>query len=376
MSPNSIDQPLHQGRSAERTPSDAELRGFPASDADIRNGQASQTGRWPRLVMVLLITAVVTWTAGAIYTVKGNPEIRFFKAAAEIKRAWGERMTAEHGSKVIFFGGSSCAFAVDPERLLTRHAMPAVNCGLGAGMGLRVLTRFALSQVADGDTLIMAMEPTILKQPMEDTMLGAQISYALHHPEWLAQGESIDSRTGVPWISSALMLRPGGYHVFTLLGKALSRKPLYRYQASDLNVAGWEQTTVRMALPLWPPEDQPIPEPVRNYLLSLRQWCDVHHVRIVYSLPWTYTDEEHRAELRRNNLRFLRQVVTIVPILQDSRLGLDTVREHFADTVWHLDGIAAQTRTDELADQIKSWKVWSAADLFALSEASVSGTNK
>ena len=352
---------------------DDQLQALPAP-----GGPPSQTGRWPRSVVLLLITAVITWTAGAVYTLKGNPEIRFFKAGAETKRAWGEKMTAEHGSKVVFFGGSSCSFAVDPERLLTRHAMPAVNGGLGAGMGLRVLTRFALSQVADGDTLIVAMEPPILREPMQDTMLGVQISYALHHPEWLAQGESVDSRTGVPWVSSALMLRPGGYHVFTLLGKALSGKPLYRYHASDLNVGGWEQTTVRMTLPPWTDEDtdKPIPGQVRNYLLSLRQWCDVHHVRIVYSLPWTYTDDEHRAELRRNNLSFLRQVATIVPVLQDSRLGVDTTRDHFADTAWHLDGVAAQTRTDELADQIKSWKVWSAPDLVALSEASVSRTSK
>jgi hypothetical protein len=365
MSRSSIDQPSPPVRSTEPSRSADGPRPSPATGIQVPNPPEAENCPWPRVGLLLLITAVVTWSAGAVYSLKGNPEIRFFKAAAQIKQVWAQKITTEHGAKVVFFGGSSCTFSVDPERLLKRHSLPAVNAGLGAGMGLRVLTRFALAQVADGDTLIMAMEPTILKEPIEDTMLGAQISYALHHPEWLARGRSVDSSTDVPWVSSALMLRPGGYHVFTLLGKALSRKPLYRYHASDFNTAGWQQTVVRIPLLPWTAEDQPISDPVRNYLVALRQWCEAHHVKIAYSLPWTYTDQEHQAELRRNNLRFLRQVATILPVLADPRLGIDMVKEHFADTVWHLAGVAAQTRTDELADQVKSWKVWSAGDLDA-----------
>src|ERR1019366_9733903 len=103
----------------------------------------------------------------------------------------------------------------------------------------------------------------------------------------------------------------------------------------------------------WVGGSLPVPTEVHEYLIRLRQWCDAHRVRLAYALPWTYTDEEHAAELRRNNLNFLNQIAAILPVLRDPRLGADTAKEDFADTVWHLRPSAAHTRTDELAEQLK-----------------------
>ena len=312
------------------------------------------------------MVAFVTWVLGAFYTLHGNPEIRFFKHAARAKQAWAKRMTEEFQHKTVFFGGSSCTFSVDPERLLKEHHLPAANMGLGAGMGLRVLTRFALEQANPGDTLLMAMEPPVLLGPLEETMLGAQISFALDRPGWLAHGSAIDSSRPVSWLSSALMLRPGGYHTITLLGKVLSHKPLYRYAQSEIRVSGWQQSPLRRPAEPAVGAPGPLPLEVRQYLTALRQWCEAHQIRIAYSLPWAYTDAEHLAELQRNNIRLLQDIATIFPVLKDSRLGADTDKEHFADTGWHLTQAAAAARTDDLAQKVKAWDVWSAEELRTL----------
>lgn len=322
--------------------------------------------RFPRLAALLLGVAVVTWMASAAYTLYLNPEIAFFKQIAGVKQRWAEKMTAQHGTKTVFFGGSSCTFSIMPERLLREHGIPAANLGLGAGMGLRVLTRSALEQVRPGDTLIMAMEPEVLLNPLQDTMLGIQISYALHRPRWLAEGTSVATTGSVSWISTALMLRPGGYHVFTLLGKLLSGKPLYRYQLDEVDVTGWEQSPLHREPQPSAGSPEPLREDVRQFLLSLKEWCSQHQVRLAYSLPWTYTDEAHLNELQENNRRLLEQISSIMPVLQDRRLGADTVKEHFADTVWHLNRNAAETRTDIVAQAVRSWQVWSPTDLASI----------
>src|ERR1051326_5123913 len=188
-------------------------------------GRDVDAARVPRVLIQVLASALIAWLACAFYTLYANPEVVFFKKAAVLKAHWAAKMTAEHEHKTVFFGGSSCTFSINPEQLLEKHNLPAANLGLGAGMGLRVLTRFALEQVRPGDTLIMAMEPGVLLGPMEDTMLGAQISFALHRPVWLAGSDTVDGTRPMHWASSILMLRPGGYHTVTLMGKVLSRKP-------------------------------------------------------------------------------------------------------------------------------------------------------
>src|ERR1041384_6000081 len=132
----------------------------------------------------------------------------------------------------------------------------------------------------------MAMEPGVLLGPMEDTMLGAQISFALHRPVWLAGSDTVDATRPMHWASSILMLRPGGYHTVTLRGKVLSRKPLYRYHISEFNPSGREQTPVRRPLDPFAGNLGTLPVDVHQFLRSLRQWCDVHQVRLAYSLPW------------------------------------------------------------------------------------------
>jgi hypothetical protein len=185
----------------------------------------------------------------------------------------------------------------------------------------------------------------------------------LGHPEWLARGDAIDSTRPIAWLSSGLMLRPGGYHVITLAGKLLSRKPLYRYAQTEVRPGGWQQSPLRREEAPATGAPGPLPADVRQYLISLRRWCDSHQIRIAYALPWTYTDTEHLPQLQANNLRFLRDIVTIFPILKDPHFGADTNKDDFADTGWHLTTQAAIERTDALARAVKAWDVWTAQDL-------------
>jgi len=75
---------------------------------------------------------------------------------------------------------------------------------------------------------VAALEPALLTQPLETTAFGIQFSFAVGHPEWV-EAPALEGRRRSR-VSALLTLRPGSYHTFTLLGKLLGGKPLYRYR--------------------------------------------------------------------------------------------------------------------------------------------------
>lgn len=317
--------------------------------------------RLPAQAARLLLLAVLTWAGGAFYTLRLNPEVRYFAGTDRIKRAWAQKMTVEHGAKTVLCGGSSCEFSLDGQRLLELHGLPAVNLGRGAGFGASVLVQAALPEVRPGDTLVLALEPGLLTEPLEPPALGVQISFALGHPEW-AVAPTVGT-SAVSWPSALLALRPGAYHAFTLVGKVLTRRPLYRYRLEDMRPSGFNQTAVR--LPITGPAGHTgrlVPE-AHRLLAELRQWCQTNQVRLVYSLPWSYTPPAAVTGYQRLNAQFLLQMMDYMPVLRDERLGACTALEWFADTGYHLNAEGSARRTDELAEQLKQWRVWTREEL-------------
>lgn len=309
----------------------------------------------------LVMTGIVTWAVAAFYTLRVNPEVAFFAHGARVKQAWVERLNAATTPKTVVFGGSSCTVTVDGERMQQRHGLPTANLGLGAGMGAQVLTEYAKAGVRQGDTLIVALEPLLLTENLEVPSLGVQFAWATGSRalKKLVRQTSA-SFTG---ISGLLALRPGGYHLFTLLGKIVARQPLYRYAPSDFHASGWQEVTVRRDF-AGPPERGPaLTAEARALLRDLRAWCERLHVRVAYALPWGSCTEAQKPAFQAANARFLRQVSDVLPVLKDERLGAYTERSEYADTFWHLTPPGAGRRTDELAALIKAWAVWTPGEL-------------
>jgi hypothetical protein len=110
-------------------------------------------------------------------------------------------------------------------------------------------------------------------------------------------------------------------------------------------------------------------EDAERLLTGLREWTREHHVRVAYTLPWSFSPSDAADAYRRFNARFLMRVAEILPVLRDPRLGAYEVREHFADTELHLTPEGAARRTDELADLVANWRIWSPEELEHLAQA-------
>ncbi len=311
----------------------------------------------PGRAVRLLAVALTTWGVGAFYTLRVNPEIAFLHHGDAVKRAWAQKLERDYKSKIVIFGGSSCATSINGERMLERNSLPLVNLGLNAGMGAKILTRYALHSLRTGDTLIMAMEPDLLTVPLNLEPLGVQFSLATGNAELLRNHGRIS------WPSALLDLRPGGYHTFTLLGKIAFRQPLYRYEPREFHASGWQEVIVKREFPLPPAANLTLSKDAKELLTFIRTFCAQRGVRVAYSLPWGYRPPANRAPQQLENLNFLYQVSEFLPVLRQPSLGVHTVRDHFADTPWHLTTEGAALRTDELAGQIKVWETWSRAEL-------------
>ena len=78
----------------------------------------------PWKAMRLLVVAVAAWVMGALYTVRMNPEIAFFRRCDQVKRLWAQKLDREYTNKIVFCGGSSCNTSLDGERMLNQDACP------------------------------------------------------------------------------------------------------------------------------------------------------------------------------------------------------------------------------------------------------------
>jgi len=297
--------------------------------------------------MGLGLALLLAWVAGAVYTLHFNVEMRLTRFMLERKLDWiRNRLPAER--RVIVFGGSSSSFSISPTHAL-QQGVPIGNLGMGAGIGAKALTRLALSEARRGDILVMALEPELLSGDGRVTLIGAQSAIVLGRPGLASESEDPDPAVRGEWGPWFWALRPGGYHVVTMLGKLIQGRPLYRYRAEDFFEDGQQQTEVRGELAGFRGEPTPqLSDWGRGWIRRTRVYCEARGVELVYALPWTFTDPAHATEVQRRHAAFLEQVAQEVEVLPDERLGVVTEREWYCDTQFHMTLEGSRIRTDAL----------------------------
>lgn len=301
----------------------------------------------PRLAVRLLAAAATTWMACAAYTLHVNPEVGFFRAVHRAKLAWEPQVGPTN--RILFVAGSSCMTSIDPVHLEKEHGIHALNLGLGAGMGPRFLARYALDRAHAGDRLLLSFEQGLLTGPVGWESLGVQFAVAIGRADLL---EGPDG----PGIGSALLtLRPGGYHVFTLLGKLALRQPLYRYQASEVRPGGWHAVSVRRPVESGRVLPESLSPQSRQWLRELKAECDRRGVLVAYTPPWLHGSPGDAPGMRESSLRFLADMETILPVLRDEELGVHTEAGDYADTVAHPTPEGAAINTDRVARLVEGW---------------------
>jgi hypothetical protein len=313
--------------------------------------------RFPRLTLILLISALGAWCAGALYTWFADPEMKFWVAAARQKLDWVEEVRAKHGYVIGVVGGSTTTFGIDAEYIEKEHGLPVANLGLHIGMGPEACIGFGFSALSKGDTLVLSLEPAAFTEDYpEESKLGSKLALLLGRPEVVAW----DNRSVRAWLMKSLFtIPPGGYHVMTMLGKVALGMPPYRYIVESLRPGGLQVTTERrdftknMDFAL-PEEVPPLSERSKQLLGNAQSVADERGINLIYILPWSYWPRETANERRTANTVLLDAIGRNVRVLREPPMGVHSELNDFADSGQHLTAEAAAARSSVLAETLKA----------------------
>lgn len=323
------------------------------------SGSGAQHMPW--WMLTLLATALAAWGLGAIYTLRWNPEIKFFRRADELKRAWEANLRVRSAAPcAVVCGGSSVTTSVDPRSIEERQGLRVINAGLGAGMGARVLTAYGLEHAAPGDLLLVSLEPDLLGGEIVIEPLGTQFAIAVGRPGLLRIARGVD------WSEAVAGLRPGGYHAVTLFWKWVLRQPWYRYDLAELHAGGWHAVAARRDVH-GPGTVAPRLSPAgRELLAGVVAAMAARGGRAVYAVPRGYCPPDRLPEYRRWLAAFAAQVAAAMPVLRDPGFGAVTDPALFADTPWHPTPESAVSGSAQLGARLTTLETWSKAELEAL----------
>lgn len=281
-----------------------------------------------------------------IYFAYFNPELIFWREAMEEKINHATEEAAVQ-PKVYIIGGSSCAFSVIPEVVSVGIDCDVENLGIHAGAGRNTQLELGLQLLKPGDTLILAFETSFWTQeePFGTTALGSQIAYSF--PDYFLR-DQINEQLEINNDWSIFDLRPGGKHIISMLGKVVLGKDLYRYSSEDIKTGGFLVYQGAMTAPpsgglVAPPNN--LPKRITGFLENISEYCRENEINIAVSFPWLFTTEEASMNIRTHNIALAKHIEKFLPVLKDSNWGVETDKNLYSDTSWHLNEKGARIRS-------------------------------
>lgn len=288
------------------------------------------------------------------YQSNANPEIEFWREAYQLKVEHSRQLSEAGHAKLVFAGGSSVAFQISPEVLEEEFGIYSVNMGMHAATGAVSLIAVAVAECRPGDTLVLMMEPELMNQLDHVTHFGEQMSRIVF-PEKIWESELFrEKRSGYGWFTG---IRPGLYHVATMLGKVATGRDLYRYGINDIQSGGMITTEIRNG-PFKTGISNPgcISENSGSFLTNLEKLMQRKEVKLIYTVPWEYVNSRAAYEQQRHNKYFLSEIADFVPVLLESSAGVWTNSEDFADTNMHMTQDGAKERSRHFVKNFSKYK--------------------
>ena len=308
-----------------------------------------------KFLLKLIACAVAAYALSLVMTIWANPEVRFWRDVqvrrqAEIATA---RARDPQAPVILFTGGSSTAFSIDPAVVESACGMPAFNLALPAAAAPRYLLHQALEQARAGDIVVVGLESDFLAD--ESAYPAGMFAFGLA----LQEGRPA-ATVGNGTFPDTLALRdalnfsrPGARYLITLAYRGLSGKG-YRYKASDYRHHGRIETAVTN--PAMVPHDvlskQALSSSGKLLVTQFRDAAALKKVRLFYAMPVRWTSTENAEVSRSANEALLREIDAIIPVIDDGTRGVSTARADFSDSHQHLTAQGSLARSQALAGKL------------------------
>ena len=302
-----------------------------------------------RYLPTILLAVILGFILSKNFLSNWNPEFQFWHECITKKRTDLAYLQESHDRVVIFSGGSTCAFSIDPPTLAQKASIPAYNLGGAVPMGARYLMFMAMEEARSGDILVMGLEPLFLTtdEGAEEKALGISLVAA-------------DSQNGTPvmalgWDDLLLKRRPGAQFMATFWAKKIMKYPGYRYNMGGFREGGRISTDYRLekVVPKGVLPPQKLSEQGIDLLKDITKRAKDKGVKLLYTLPWTFTLKEFADHNRALNQDLLRQIEEFMPVIDDPFLGVHTEESFFADTSNHLTDEGAKARSEAISPSLK-----------------------
>lgn len=308
---------------------------------------------WHRVSFLLAVVGFGIMTS-VFYHGNVSPEVAFWRTAVDSKFQYLGTLDPDV-PKVVFVGGSSCAFSINAKLLKDKFDVQALNCGLIAGAGRDLQLDLGISTLNAGDVLVLAFETHDwgYNNVSFETPLGSQLWFTAvkPHTKTSALGE-IGRRPHY----HRRDLRIGGKHAVTMGLKAVLRRPLYRYSSEGIEPGGYLTTSYRDGTfgPSSAVIQTNLSAQMRDFLVKTRYELAQREIEVFVSFPWFFMTSDVALEQRAVWQQLAEEISKFVPVLYDSNFGVSTEVEDFADTAWHLSRNGAMKRTLTIGESLRN----------------------
>jgi hypothetical protein len=311
-----------------------------------------------KLLFTLLISLITAYAVSCFVTIGINPEVGFWNEAVSRRLDDMAQIRKKHPGQpiIIFTGGSSCAFSIDPRIVEETTGMPSINFGLPVSCGSRYLIHQAFRHAKPGDLVVIGTEPDLLTFPGQEAS-PSKLGFALEARQGriteAAGGDTFGRSVSIPDYLS--LSRPGPEYLITLMGRSFAGKG-YRYKEPNIKHRGLIQTPIRdhslkpggtYGITSLHPEG-------RELLEAFAAVAKREGIRVAYSMPWSYTATVYLDQNRTNRRKILAEIESIMPVIEDGFSGTMDGRDNFSDGGRHLSDIGTAARSRALADALKA----------------------
>jgi hypothetical protein len=310
-----------------------------------------------RFLISSIVCLIAAYGISGWLTIRENPEAAFWREAIVRRDRDIAAASAARSDQpfILFTGGSSTAFSIDPAIIEPACGLPTFNLALPISASAPYILHQAFKRTRPGDILVIGVEADILsfRGEFKPSSLAFALGLMEQDPAGIAGGSTFDKHLS---LREALNLpRPGPGYLVTLAGRSAYGKG-YRYKSEDIRYHGRIETPERD--PGLDPLDAMTPRHLDSeaaeWLRKLAAAAKEKDVTLLYAMPWRLTKPDAEAACRAANQSLLDEINLIIPVLEDGAGGVSTHKDFFSDSLQHLTAEGASARTQALVPALKA----------------------
>lgn len=328
-----------------------------------------------RLLFYLVLALLGTYALNKVYECFLNPGSLFFSKTIEISKQWSDELRKSPEPCYVFTGGSEVRMNIEPQTMLEKQGVRAINAGVQAGNGVRCNAQIALPFLRKGDTLLVSYIPgnNYFKH---NGMTHGGINFC-----HTMQGFAPFTNGIIPasYYSIASLFRGSSSNYAIHIMRLLTRPDcIYRYSSSknaEISKTGrvnvflsTEQQTQLLNEPV--KYEAPVRHSWELFLKDLKRYCDERGIALVMYISRAHISINNRKINAAAALFFIKEGF---PVLKDPHLGCWPDASMFSDTSLHLSIEGGKIFSEFLALQLKNQQYWSKEELRQIIEEPLTG---